>query len=162
MGSQKKYLGHSERATSFETSFKLILKLVEFFTSCGKSEKIFKTLRNVHKLFIFIQKYSEACRIFFKLWEVRKNILGHSERATSFETEFKLILKLVEFFTSYGKSEKIFKTHRNVHKLFIFIQKYFEVCRIFLRVVGSQKKYLGHSGMSTSFLSSFKSILKLV
>ena len=39
---------------SFATSFKIMLKLVEHFTNCGETEKIFRTLRNVHKLCDFI------------------------------------------------------------------------------------------------------------
>ena len=37
--SHENYLGHSGRSTSFVTSFKIILKLVDFFRSCGQSKK---------------------------------------------------------------------------------------------------------------------------
>ena len=37
--SQKKCLGNSGWSTSFVTSSKVIVKLVEFFTSCGQSER---------------------------------------------------------------------------------------------------------------------------
>ena len=41
--------------TLFVTLFKIILKLLEFFTSCSKSQKIFRTLWIDHKLCILIQ-----------------------------------------------------------------------------------------------------------
>ena len=66
-GSEKNYLGHIGRSTSFITVFKIIMKLVDFFTSCGQSEKSFRALRKVLKLCNCIQKYSEACRIFSKV-----------------------------------------------------------------------------------------------
>ena len=43
MVSQEKYLGHSGRYTSFVTLFKIILKLLEYFTTGGQSEIIFRT-----------------------------------------------------------------------------------------------------------------------
>ena len=71
---------------------------------------MFRTLREVYKLCNSIQNYLEVCRIFYKLWGVRKKYLGHSGRSTNFVTVFKIILKLVEFFTSSRQPEKIFRT----------------------------------------------------
>ena len=43
MGSQKKYLGHSGRSIGFATSFKIIQKLVVFFTSYGSKVNVWDT-----------------------------------------------------------------------------------------------------------------------
>ena len=113
----KKYLEHSERSTSFVTVFKIILKLVEFFTSCGQSGKIVQTLRMVHKLCNFIQNYSEAFRIFNKLWAVSKKYLRHSGGSTSCGTSYRIILKLVEFCTSCGQTKKYLDTQEGPQAL---------------------------------------------
>ena len=47
MGSKKKYLGHSGRFGNLVASFIIILKIVELFTRCGKSEKISKLVELV-------------------------------------------------------------------------------------------------------------------
>ena len=67
MGESSLMWDRADSPTRFVTSFKIILKLVEFFTSVGQSEKIFRILRKVHKHLNFIQNYSEGCRIFYKL-----------------------------------------------------------------------------------------------
>ena len=136
MDCQKNYLGHFGRSTSFVTVFKIILKLVEFFTSCGQSGKIVQTLRMVHKLCNFLKNYSEAFRIFNKLWAVSKKYLRHSGGSTSCGTSNRIILKLVEFFTSYGESEKMFRTLRKVQKPCNSIQKYSEAYKIFYKLWG--------------------------
>ena len=101
MGSQKNYLGHSVRSTSFLNVFKIILKLVEFFASCGRSGKLFGTLRKVYKHSNYILSYSELVEFFTSCGQ-SKNYLGHSERSTSLLTSFKIILKLVEFLSARG------------------------------------------------------------
>ena len=68
-------------------------------------------------------------------------------------------MKLVDFFTSCGQSEKIF---RGSSASFVTAFKIILKLVDFLQVVGSQKKYLEHSGSSASLVTSFKIILKLV
>ena len=138
MGNQTNYLKHSGMSTSFVTSFKRNLKLVEYFKSCWESEKIFKTLRNVHKLCNCIQKYSEACRLFTSMGN-QKKYLKHSGGSTCFATSFKRILKLVEYFKSCGETEKIFRSPRRVHKLCNCIQKYSKACKLFISCGESEK-----------------------
>ena len=70
----KKYSGDSERSISFDPSFKIILKLVECFSMCAKSEKVFRRLRKVHKLCNFIQNHSEACTIFTPYSKSKKKL----------------------------------------------------------------------------------------
>ena len=98
----------SKKPTSFKIILNEVTKLVnlpeclEFFTSCGQSEKMFRTLRKVYRLCNFFQNFSGDCRIVGS----QKKCLGHSESSRGFVTSFKPILKLVDSFTSCGQSEK--------------------------------------------------------
>ena len=117
--------------TRFVTSFKIILKLVEFFKIGWKSYK--KYLGHSQRSTSFKTSFKIILKLveFLQVVDSHKKYLEHSERSTSFVTVFKIILKLVEFFTSCGQSGKIFQTLRRVHKLCNFIQNNFEACRIF-------------------------------
>ena len=125
----KKYLEHSGSSASLVTSFKINLKFVQFFASCGMLKKIFRTLRKFCKFWNFIQNHPKGCRILYKLWAVKK-YLEHSGSSASLVTSFKINLKLVEFFTSCGLLKKIFRTLRMFCKFWKFIQNHPKACRI--------------------------------
>ena len=76
-----------------------------FFTTCGKSQKICRTLRNLQRLFKIIQKYSGRFRIFYNLWQVSENFQD------SFRDLFELIQNHSElsrmFYNLWQVSENI-------------------------------------------------------
>ena len=120
------------------------------------SNKIFSTLRKICKPCNFIKNHPKACRIFYKLWAVRK-YLAHSGRSASFVTSFKIILKLVEYFTSCGHLEKIFRTLRNFIKLCNFIQNHPKTCRIFYKLWAVRKTISNSQEVLQAFLLHSKS-----
>ena len=101
----------------------------------------------------------------------QKKCLGQSERSKSFVTSYKIILKLLEFFTSYVESGKclghskwsksfvtsfkiilklveFFKSYGESEKIFRTVRKVQKLCNFiqnYSEVMGSQKKCLGHS-----------------
>ena len=136
MQSQKKYLGDSKRSTSFVRSFKIILKLMECFTTYTKSVKIFWRIRKVHKLCTFSQDHSKLVECFTncgksekisgrfrKVHKLSTFIQNHSEASGMFYNVCKVrksiqetqeILKLLECFTTCTKLEKISRRLRKL------------------------------------------------
>ena len=113
------YKRNPESCGESEVIFKTLRKVYKLFNSSQNYfeacrivyklwgvRKIFTRLWKVYKLCNCSQNHFEACTIFYKLWGVRKKYLGHLGRSTSFVTVVKIILKLVQFFTSCGELEK--------------------------------------------------------
>ena len=113
---------HSVWSTGFVNSFKTILNLVDFFTRCGQSEKMFGTLWKVQRLCNFIWNYSESCRIFTSCWQSEK-IFRRFLKIHRLWGFFETILKLVEVVTSCGQSEKMSRTFRKVYRVCKLIEK---------------------------------------
>ena len=105
MDSHKKYFGHSGRSTSFLTSFKIILKPVEFFTNCGQSQKIFRTPGTFWTFFWS----SRSSRMSVKLVNIFVCLLQYSHSAWKSWIffwsckSFRMSVKLVNIFVSFVK-----------------------------------------------------------